>query len=259
MVNIHHLNCGTLVVPSFPTVVCHCLAIVEGQEAVLIDTGIGLLDAKDPVGRLGQDLIDAAGFRFNESDTAAARLDAIGIERDQVRNIVLTHADPDHTGGLGDFPESRVHISTEELDQINAEHPRYARPLFSHGPHWNPVGPSETREDWFGLAARRVDAPVSTDILLVPLPGHTLGHCGVAVRRGEHWVLHVGDAYYMRGELSDPDHPAGQLAAIRAEDDAQRRESLDQIRRIARDHADEVTMFGYHDISELPSECIDWE
>jgi len=33
------------------------------------------------------------------------------------------------------------------------------------------------------------------DVLLIPLPGHSRGHCGVAVKTGEGWLLHCGDAY----------------------------------------------------------------
>ena len=39
-------------------------------------------------------------------------------------------------------------------------------------------------------------------MLLVPLPGHTLGHTGVALRRGDRWLLHCGDAYFHRDEVA---------------------------------------------------------
>ncbi len=31
MTTIHHVNCGTLVVPQYPTVVCHALLLQEGH------------------------------------------------------------------------------------------------------------------------------------------------------------------------------------------------------------------------------------
>jgi hypothetical protein len=34
---IHHLNCGMLVVPSYLTVVCHCLLLQENEQLALID------------------------------------------------------------------------------------------------------------------------------------------------------------------------------------------------------------------------------
>ena len=97
-----------------------------------------------------------------------------------------------------------------------------------------------------------MDLGFESEVLLVPLFGHTLGHCGVAVRQGDRWALHVGDAYYLRVELTTDDHPVSVLTAQRADDDAQRRASLEHLRRLARDHADEIDLFGYHDPGEFP-------
>jgi glyoxylase-like metal-dependent hydrolase (beta-lactamase superfamily II) len=105
---------------------------------------------------------------------------------------------------------------------------------------------------WFETEARPLPPLAGAEALLIPLFGHTLGHCGVAVRNGGRWLLHVGDAYYLRVELTTNDHPVSALAALRADDDALRRESLAVLRRITRDHGAEVEMFGYHDFTELP-------
>lgn len=255
MTSITHINCGTLVVPNVPTVVCHCAVVRDRGGVVLIDTGIGLHDVRDPLGRLGQPLIDA-GFQFNEHDTAVRRLEALGIPCSEVGDIVLTHADPDHAGGLADFPQARVHIAQEEIDHLRTGHPRYRPSQIDHAPRWRAYSDRVTTRDWFGLPARRVETPLDAEVLLVPLFGHTLGHCGVAVAQGDSWFLHVGDAYYLRAELDGPDHPVDGLAAARADDNAQRLVSLEVLRRLVRDHAGEVEMCGFHDRSELPAECL---
>lgn len=247
---IHHINCGTLVVPTYPTVVCHCLLLQEGKQLALVDTGIGLQDVRNPVERLGKPLIDMAGFQFNEPDTAVRRIEALGLHPNDVRHVVLTHGDPDHVGGLADYPNAEVHISAEEHSHIASGHWRYVVTHFSHGTRWKTYSRSARR--WFGLEARPVEIGFSSDILLVPLFGHTLGHCGVAVQQGGRWLFHAGDAYYLRAELTMDDHPVSQIAAQRADDDAQRRASLEQLRRLVRDHAEEIDIIGYHDISELP-------
>lgn len=56
-------------------------------------------------------------------------------------------------------------------------------------------------EKWFGLEARRVNTGFDTTIFLIPLPGHTLGHCGVAIQQRDNWIFHMGDTYYLRDEL----------------------------------------------------------
>lgn len=246
MTKVHHIRCGTLHAAPNPVAICHGLLLEDPGGLALVDTGIGLLDA----GRLDPQLIEMAGFRFVEEDTAARRVEALGFRNGDVGHIVLTHCDPDHAGGLSDFPRARVHASEEELASVSAGHWRYVPGQFAHGPAWEPCGASERR--WFGLEARTLDLGFASEVLLIPLFGHTLGHCGVAIRQGDRWLLHVGDAYYLRVETQTDDHPVSLLAAQRADDDALRRASLGEIRRLLRDHAGEIDLFGYHDSSEFP-------
>lgn len=248
MAIIHHINCGTLRVPGYPTVACHCLLLEDSNGLTLVDTGIGLLDVKYPAERLGQPLIDAAGFQFNEFDTAVRRLENLGFAADDVRNIVLTHGDPDHAGGLADFPDANVHVSAEELTQIRSGHWRYVSSQFQHGPNWKTYQPH--RRDWFGLRARPIQLGLDSEVLLIPLFGHTLGHCGVAVQQKDGWLLHVGDAYYLRAELFDDRHPVSAIAASRADADEMRKSSLEELRRLYHQHGDEIEFVGFHDISE---------
>jgi glyoxylase-like metal-dependent hydrolase (beta-lactamase superfamily II) len=247
---IHHLNCGLLHAPPQPRAACHCLLVEHNGSLALVDTGIGLADVARPLERIPREAIEAAGYQFDASRSAIRLVEGLGFRADHVHAIALTHGDPDHVGGLADFPEARVHLSTEELASIRSGHVRYSQPQFDHEPRWLAHGSSTRR--WFGLEARTIELLSGVESLLVPLFGHTLGHCGVAIRDGERWVLHVGDAYYLRAELSNPTHPVDALATLRADDDVQRRASLAELRRLARDHGDEIELLGYHDFSEFP-------
>jgi glyoxylase-like metal-dependent hydrolase (beta-lactamase superfamily II) len=254
MTTIHHVNGGWLQVPPGPRVPCHCLLLEDRGGLALVDAGIGLRDVRDPLGRIGREAIDMAGFRFAEEDTAFAQLERAGFRPADVAHVILTHADPDHAGGLADFPAARVHVAAEEKAALASGDARYRPPQFDHGPEWQEHGPSGRR--WYGLEARELPLGFASEVLLIPLFGHTLGQCGVAIRQGDRWVLHVADAYYLRVELSTDEHPVSRLAALRAADDAMRRASLERLRRIARDHGSDVTMLGYHDITEFPPGTI---
>ncbi|MBA4189265.1 MAG: MBL fold hydrolase [Planctomycetaceae bacterium] len=249
---VHHLNCGILHVPPNPQAACHCLLLDIDGRLVLIDTGIGLEDIARPLERIGQPAIDAAGFQFHEPLTAARQVERLGFPTTAVSDIVLTHADPDHAGGLADFPSAAVHISAEEHTQLTKGHWRYSPAQFAHRPQWSTHHTSS--EMWFGLESRPLLIP-DADVRLIPLFGHTLGHCGVAVRNEGRWLLHVGDAYYLRVELSTDDHPVSALAAVRADSDTLRKASLSELRRLARHHAAEIELFGYHDCSEFPPDA----
>jgi glyoxylase-like metal-dependent hydrolase (beta-lactamase superfamily II) len=247
---IHHLNCGLLHVPPGPQAACHCLVIEHRGRLVLVDTGIGLTDIAEPLVRIGQPAIDAAGFQFHEALTAVRQIERLGLRAADVSDIVLTHADPDHAGGLADFPAAAVHISAEEHARLSTGHERYSAAQFAHGPRW--VKHAISAERWLGLEARPLPLAAGIEAYLVPLFGHTLGHCGVAIRTGNRWLLHVGDAYYLRAELTTDNHPVTALATLRADDDALRKASLTELRRLAREHGERVDMFAYHDFTELP-------
>jgi glyoxylase-like metal-dependent hydrolase (beta-lactamase superfamily II) len=246
---VYHLNCGILHAPPNPQVACHCLLLACDGRLALIDTGIGLQDIANPLERIGRPAIDAAGFQFHERLTAVRQVERLGFRAADVTDIVLTHCDPDHVGGLADFPAAAVHVSEEEAARLESGHWRYSTAQCVHRPQWVTQPRSAVR--WFGTEARPLPL-AGTEAFLVPLFGHTLGHCGVAIRDGDRWLLHVGDAYYLRGELTTDDHPVSALAAQAADDDAMRRESLDVLRRLSRDRGAEIEMFGYHDFAEFP-------
>ncbi|MDA7979143.1 MAG: MBL fold metallo-hydrolase [Pirellulales bacterium] len=246
---IRHANFGWLHKPPLPPACCHCLIVQAGHRVVLVDTGIGTHDIAQPDRRIGREAIAAAGFIFIDSVTAKSCLEQAGFGVSAVTDIVLTHCDPDHVGGLSDFPEATVHVSSEERANLDSDNSRYSPAQFTHGPHWRLYETDDS--EFFGLRSRRVKTSIDTDIRMVPLFGHTLGHCGVAIKSQDRWTFHVGDAYYLRAELTDDKHPIAQLAMMRADDDRLRRESLDSLRRLSKQP--NVDLCGYHDTSELPA------
>ena len=248
MPQIHHLNCVKIVSPVNDNVCGHCLLIQENDKLILIDTGIGLLDIQNPQERIGQQLIDMVGYHFDENQTAIRQIEKLGLDPAKVTDCVISHLDNDHIGGLADFPNATVHIGLEEYESYNAGNPRYLKTPLAHNPTIRTYAKSNL--NWFGFEARKVDIDIETEIFLIPLFGHTLGQCGVALKTEKGWLFYVADAYYMRIELTDSNHPVNQLAKMRAEDNDLRLSSLDKIRNLINEHP-EIEVFGYHDIEEF--------
>lgn len=265
--NVHHMSCGTLCplgrrlmegkggLFEPATLVCHCLLIESWDGLILVDTGLGTDDLQRPGRRIGR--VQKAFFRpeRNLGQTAIAHIEAKGFSPSDVRHIVLTHLDVDHAGGLPDFPQAQVHVLDLEYQRaMNPEsaldHFRYALAQYGHQPHWA-VHDVRHGEDWKGFHGVRPIPGVAPDILLIPLVGHSHGHCGVAVDTGRGWLLHCGDAALHRSEL-DPNGapiPIGikWFARGMADDDRARQANLERLREFARHHAGDVQLICSHD------------
>lgn len=191
---IHHLDCGTLRTP-VGRMVCHVLLLEIGDRLVLVDTGFGTEDVRDPR-RLGP----VRHVLFPDLDlsrTAVGRIRALGLDPADVSDVVLTHGDLDHAGGIPDLPHARIHLLAAEAAAIRDRRgprvrQRYRTGHWGHGP--NLVAHPRGARTWKGLEGTVELDDVAPGLLLVPLPGHTPGHAGVAVPTPEGWLLHIGDA-----------------------------------------------------------------
>jgi glyoxylase-like metal-dependent hydrolase (beta-lactamase superfamily II) len=199
---VHHLNCGTMRPPATPLMVCHVLLVETDNGLVLVDTGYGLADIADPR-RLGpvRHLLQPA---YDPAETAVRQVERLGFRRHDVRNIVITHLDLDHIGGLSDFPDAQVHVTSAEVQAAMVspswrERLRYRPVQWSHHPMI--VEHNADGETWRGFAAAKELDTVAPGIVLIPLPGHTRGHAAVAVGAGDRWILHCGDAFYHHGTV----------------------------------------------------------
>ncbi|WP_264792688.1 MBL fold metallo-hydrolase [Aureispira anguillae] len=251
MTKIYHLNCVKIESP-MGSAIGHCLLIQENEKLVLIDSGIGLMEFREPEKRLGKELIAITGFKFEERLTAIRQIENLGLNPQNVEHIICSHLDPDHIGGLADFPNAKVHVSNEEYESFKNGNERYLQQQLSHNPDLKLYESND--KEWFGLPARKVHLNLQIETYLIPLFGHTHGHCGVAIKVNNQWIFYIGDAYYLRAELEDKNHPVDQLATIRAVDNNLRLESLDKIREIIKNFGDQMEYFGYHDPTEFTIE-----
>ena len=214
---IHHLNCASMCprgsrlftgeggLLERHRMVAHCLLIEAGERLVLVDTGLGSGDVADPK-RLGPFFNHVVQPEARQVETAISQIRALGLDPADVADVVCTHLDVDHAGGLPDFPEARVHVFRPEreaaLRPSLRERARYVTDHFAHGPNW--AAHDVAGEEWEGFEAVRAIDGLDPEILIVPLVGHSRGHSGVAVRDAGGWLLHCGDSYFHRGALESP-------------------------------------------------------
>jgi len=269
---IHHLNCvsscplgGRLMDGRTPGILargrlcCHCIAIETSEGLVLVDTGFGTRDVRDPRSRLSGFFLAMLSPDFREEMTALRQIERLGFRASDVRHIVLTHLDFDHAGGLDDFPHARVHMLQQERDHALQQRTWLDRQRF-RPQQWNTRGnwivyPSRVGEPWFGFDAVRQLQGLPPEILMVPLPGHTHGHAGVAIQRGEGWLLQTGDAYFWHQEM-DPAHPRctpglRMYQTLMEKDRRLRLGNQERLRELRRNHGAQVQVICSHDPIEF--------
>lgn len=267
---IHHLNCGCMCPLGgrlfdgrsrgpYAHIVCHCLLIESPDGLVLVDTGFSPSDFRQPEERLTALFTETNNIVFDRRYTAIGAIEELGYRASDVRHVVLTHLDFDHAGGLVDFPQARVHLTfRERWTAARARGPidgrRYRPAQWAGVEDWRAY--NAEGEPWMGFPAVRALEGLPPEILMISLPGHTLGHAGVAVASDQGWLLHAGDAYFFHGEIHGPRRrcPPGLRVyqSLMEQDRRLRQENQRRLRALANDPAAGVRIVCSHDSGELP-------
>lgn len=270
--HIHHLNCistcplgGKLMDGTTRSILerghlaCHCLLLETSSGLVLVDAGLGRRDVADPARRLSRFFLTLLRPEFRDEMTAYRQIERLGLDPRDVRHIVLTHLDFDHAGGLDDFPDATVHMLAEERDyallqRTWLDRQRYRPQQWSTRDKWR-VYSSDGGDDWLGLKRVRALHGLPDGIAMIPLIGHTFGHAGIAVDRGDKWLLQAGDAYFYHEEM-DRDHPrcTPGLAFYQwmmDKDRSARKQNQQRLREVKHAHAPDLDVFCGHDVIEF--------
>jgi glyoxylase-like metal-dependent hydrolase (beta-lactamase superfamily II) len=265
---IHHLNCGTLCpwggrltggtggLRSPGHMVCHCWLVESEQGLILVDTGLGTASLRHPEEQLGANLMRLGRPKLLLEECATEQIQKLGFQTTDVRHIILTHLDNDHAGGLSDFPHAQVHVFHEEYRAMTVcatwkEQVRYQGAPWAHRPVWKTHHVQGDR--WFGFECVRQPLGLPPEVLLVPLPGHTRGHCGVAIAGNNGWLLHAGDAYFQKEEIeTGSTSPILEVFEyLDAVDGTLRKQNLVRLHQLAMQHGHELTIHCSHDVREL--------
>jgi glyoxylase-like metal-dependent hydrolase (beta-lactamase superfamily II) len=262
---IHHLNAATLHPVAAPrrarlkrgTMVTHCLLVELGSGLLLVDTGIGLLDVAVPLRRLGPEFLAWMAPDLVAAQTVVRQLEALGFDRSDVQQIALTHLDPDHAGGLADFPGAKVHVMAREYLAASSLYGRVVRRRYrpaqwAHAPRFELHEPTEPA--WFGFKATSALGGLPAEVRLVSLPGHSRGHAGIAIELHGRWLLFTGDATLPHDEPGDNAllrSASSRLAAWGAPGVRERDDTAARLRALGRNQAGKIIMVSSHDPADL--------
>jgi glyoxylase-like metal-dependent hydrolase (beta-lactamase superfamily II) len=239
--------------------VIHCLLVDTGEGLVLVDTGWGVRDCIDPspIVRLFGSFV---GCPRDVNETAIQQIESRGYNPVEVKHIFLTHLHLDHAGGLPDFPIAKVHLLADELEACL--NPRTLMEWFTYRPEHRAHNPKWQShrvqgDQWYGLDCAPPVRIGNTEFVLLPFQGHSRGHCAIALRIEDRWLLHCGDVYgyYRQADPLQPyEHPCGGLMEwLVTTGFKMPRQHWFRIRELLQAHGDSIQTFCAHDAHEFES------
>jgi glyoxylase-like metal-dependent hydrolase (beta-lactamase superfamily II) len=164
------------------------LCVDTGDHLVLVDTGAG--DFFPTTGRLPRVLA------------------AAGVDRDAIDQVLITHAHPDHIGGLlrsdgtPTYPNATIHTMTCEWDFWLAADALEKAPGFEHS-----IRLAHRVFQVLGDRFRAVqpDDEPAPGVRILAAFGHTPGHFAVEISSGAEAVIYLSDAILHPLHIAHPD------------------------------------------------------
>jgi glyoxylase-like metal-dependent hydrolase (beta-lactamase superfamily II) len=165
-----------------------CLLVQAGERRILIDTGFGHRPDSSELGLLSRNLSQ------------------LGVAPTDVDLVVISHPHGDHIGGatIGTGSDVRLSYARARYWLGKADWDHFSRPDF--------VSRNQSLVDkMLPLAAAQqldladAEHEIAPGIRLLPLPGHTPGHMGVAFTSSGEMAVYIGDMLHHPLQVEHPD------------------------------------------------------
>jgi len=162
------------------------LLIIAGKEKILVDTGIGELPEAHR---------QFHTIKRKPDQALRKQLQRHKIKPEDVTIVVNTHLHFDHCGNNTSFPNAKFYVQAEELRYA------YAPDRFQKAAYIKEIF------DGLDYVPAHGRYKLTGDIILIPTPGHSIGHQSVLIREEKKNHVYCGDASPLRENLEKRNIP----------------------------------------------------
>jgi len=133
--------------------------------------------------------------------TLISKLKKNGIEPEKINYIVVSHLHPDHIGGLKDFKNAKIIMSSQSMESLKKN--KFRSLIFKNmipkdiGSRLIEIDFSFSKEKYRDIET--LDLFGDGDIYLMNLEGHSKGQMGIYLKDKK--IFLVGDSYWLKEEL----------------------------------------------------------
>jgi len=207
--------------------VVHSVILIQHEKGnFLFDTGLGINAEKQFKNNFNFLLRQL--FKYKEHFPVKIQLDSLKFDTDSLGFILISHLHWDHASGIKDFPNTPIWTSREEYTHAFSEQ---AKPPGFIKDQYNGDSVTWKLLDMDTIPYYNFDKSLDLfgdgTIVLVELPGHTLGSLGMFVN------LPSGKIYFIVGDLTWAEegikHPSEKFSIPRRIVDADREKTKENL------------------------------
>lgn len=174
----------------------YCWLIEHPEGLILVDTGETAAIYQDgylPKGGLYHKVVET---RIKEEEEIPYQLAKLGYQPKDISTIIFTHLHGDHIGGLKHFQHCQIFVSESEYQMAISKKGPNNGYFSKNWPSW--FQPSLIKYSHGAEGNFNNSQQITRDgkVVVIPTPGHSVGHQSILVKQTNHTTFIAGDLTY---------------------------------------------------------------
>ncbi len=185
----------------------YCWLIEHSDGLILVDTGeTAKIYEKGylPDGGLYHKAVET---RIKPEEEIPQQLAKIGYTPKDVKTIILTHMHGDHIGGLSHFEHCKIYVNKAEYEMATSKKGEGSGYFKKNWPTWFQPELTDFTDGAEGNFTTSNKITSDGRIVVVPTPGHSIGHQSILVKDEGMTTVLAGDLTYnldtLKKEIAD--------------------------------------------------------